>query len=94
MPDLRRIRRARLEFADHRDDGRKRVAQLVREEREKLVLGGVRPDEFLAQSHVARLVFDEIEHALDALLGTLETQKVDVDEACLPPSSMNGCSTS
>ena len=83
VPDFRRIRRARFEFADHGDDGRERVAQLVREQGEKLVLGGVRADQFLAQSHVARLVFHQIKHALDALIRALEAQEVDVDEVRL-----------
>ena len=73
--------RARLQFAHHRDDGRERIAQFVREQSEKLILGGVRADQFLAQGHVARFVFHQIKHALDGLLRTLQAQQIHIYEA-------------
>ena len=75
-----RIRRAGFELADHGDDRRKRVAQLVREKGEELILGRIRADQLLPQSHVARLVFDQIQHALNALLGALQAQQIHVHE--------------
>ena len=68
LAHFRTVRSARFEFGDHRDDGRKRVAQLVREQGEELVLRRVRRDQLLPQPHVARLVFDEEKNALHVLL--------------------------
>ena len=52
------------------------------EQREKLILGRIRADELLAQRHVARLVFDEVEDALDGLLGCLQPEEIHIHEAC------------
>ena len=52
----------------------------MREQSEKLVLGGIGADQFVAQNHVARFVFHQIENALNALLGALQTQQVHIDE--------------
>ena len=41
---FRRAWRACFQFADHCDDRRKRIAQLVREQGEELILRGVRAD--------------------------------------------------
>ena len=77
---------ARFQFAHHGDDRRERIAQFVREQGEKLILGRVRADQFLAQGHVARLVFHQIEHALDGLLRALQPKQIDVNEiaSCHP----------
>ena len=52
----------------------------MREQGEKLVLGRVGIDELLAQSDVARLVFNQIKDPLDGLLRPLQTKQVDVHE--------------
>ncbi len=75
-----RIRSARFQLAHHRDHGGKRVAQFVREQCEKLIFGGVRANQFLPQSDVARLVFHEIKHALNGLFRALEPEQIHIHE--------------
>ena len=65
---------------DHGDDGRERVAQFVREQSEELILGRVRRDQFLAQAHIARLVFDEEKNALHVLFRILQAEQIHVHE--------------
>ena len=56
----------------------------MREQGEELVLRRVRADQFLAQGHVARFIFDEIKHALDGFLRSLQPQQVHVHETRHP----------
>ena len=48
MPRRGRIRRARFQFADHGDDGREGIAQLMGQKCEELIFGRIGPDQFLA----------------------------------------------
>ncbi len=50
------------------------------EEGEKLIFGRVGRDQFLSQAHVARLVFDQEQHALHVLLRILQAEQIDVHE--------------
>ena len=52
----------------------------MREQGQKLILRRIRQDQFLAQAHVARLVFHQEEHALHGLLGILQAEQIHVDE--------------
>ena len=88
------VRCARFQFADHRDDRRKRIAQFVREQGQKLIFGRVRRDQFLAQPHVARLVFHQEKHALHGLLESCRRSRLTFTKLVMPARSTSGCSTS
>src|SRR5438552_11488097 len=53
----------------------------MREQREKLIFGSVRANQFLTQSDVPCLVFHEIQHALDGLFRTLESKEIHVHKS-------------
>src|SRR5438105_7253666 len=54
----------------------------MRKKREKLIFGGVRAQQFVAQGHIARFLLHEIEHALNVLARIEQAQKVDIAKTC------------
>ena len=47
-----------------------------------MIFGSVRAQQLVAQRHVARFFFHEIEHALNLLARIEQTQKVDIAKTC------------
>src|SRR6266705_6238009 len=58
LTHFRSLRGAGFELGDHRENRRKRIAQLVRKQSQELVLRSVRRNQLLPLLNIARFIFD------------------------------------
>ncbi len=83
--DLERVARGGrvhhpVQLGDHGDDRREGVAQLMGEQRQELVLGGIGGDEVPPGLDIVGGIFHQQQDAVCALLGVLKLHQVDREE--------------